>query len=206
MTRRRSTRATSGSPGCSRRSCDHAGVDFGILFDAERTAGNDVRRVGEEGLFASLAEHNVATISACEFERILTTDPHTYNTLRNEYPDFGGSWPVVHHSQLLAELLGDGHIALGARSRAVSPTTIPATSGATTACTTRPRDVLRTLGLELVEMPRNRDNSFCCGAGGGRIWMSDSGARVARDRASRGSPKRWRWEESTTSWSPVPRT
>ncbi len=64
----------------------HAGVDFGILYDGERTAGNDVRRVGEEGLYADLAEENIETISGCEFERIFTSDPHTFNTLRNEYP------------------------------------------------------------------------------------------------------------------------
>ena len=75
-----------------------AGVDFGILYDGERTAGNDVRRVGEEGLYADLAEENVATISECSFDRILTSDPHTFNTLKNEYPQFGGSWNVLHHS------------------------------------------------------------------------------------------------------------
>ncbi len=68
-----------------------AGVDFGILYDGERNSGNDVRRVGEEGLFESLAEQNIATLSGCEFERIVTTDPHSLNTLRNEYPELGGS-------------------------------------------------------------------------------------------------------------------
>ena len=67
-----------------------AGVDFGILYDGERNSGNDVRRIGEEGLFEILAEQNIATISECEFERIMTTDPHSLNTLRNEYPQLGG--------------------------------------------------------------------------------------------------------------------
>src|SRR5215210_2073895 len=83
----------------------HARVDFGILHDGEKTAGNDVRRTGEEGLFASLAEENVETISKARFRRIVSSDPHTYNTLKNEYPDFGGSWDVLHHSQLLLELV-----------------------------------------------------------------------------------------------------
>ena len=82
-----------------------AGVDFGILYDGERTAGNDVRRAGEEGLWTSLAEENVETIGECRFDRILTSDPHTFNTLKNEYPQLGGNWEVVHHSQLLLELL-----------------------------------------------------------------------------------------------------
>jgi Fe-S oxidoreductase/nitrate reductase gamma subunit len=163
-----------------------AGVDFGILFDAERTAGNDVRRVGEEGLFVSLAEHNVAAISGCEFERILTTDPHTYNTLRNEYPDFGGSWPVVHHSQLLADLLDEGRIVPGRPLEGRVTYHDPCHLGRYNGVYDPPRDVLRKLGFELVEMPRNRDNSFCCGAGGGRIWMSDlRGAGCPRPSESR---------------------
>src|SRR5207302_10681975 len=85
----------------------HAGVDFGILYDAERNAGCDVRRVGEEGLFNHLREENVAAISKCEFDRILTWDPHSYHTLRNEYPALGVDWNVVHHSQFLLELLDD---------------------------------------------------------------------------------------------------
>ena len=67
-----------------------AGVDFGILYDGERNSGNDVRRVGEEGLFESLAEQNIATLAGCEFDRIVTSDPHSLNTLRNEYPELGG--------------------------------------------------------------------------------------------------------------------
>ena len=86
----------------------HAGVDFGILYDGERNAGNDVRRAGEEGLFTELAEENIETISGCEFDRILTSDPHTFNTLKNEYPELGGTWDVVHHSQLLLELFESG--------------------------------------------------------------------------------------------------
>ena len=75
-----------------------AGVDFGILYDGERNSGNDVRRVGEEGLFESLAEQNIATLAGCEFKRIVTTDPHSLNTLRNEYPELGGDWTVIHHT------------------------------------------------------------------------------------------------------------
>ena len=87
-----------------------ADVDFGILYDAEKTAGCDVRRAGEEGLWASLAEENVAAISGCDFERIFSSDPHTFHTLRNEYPQHGGEWTVLHHSQLLLELLDSSTI------------------------------------------------------------------------------------------------
>ena len=87
----RSTRARSTSRGRWRGSSSAPGVDFGILYDGERNSGNDVRRVGEEGLFESLAEENVATLEECEFKRIVTSDPHSLNTLRNEYPALGGS-------------------------------------------------------------------------------------------------------------------
>ncbi len=85
-----------------------AGVDFGLLYEAERNAGNDVRRVGEEGLFELLAEQNIQTLRAAQFEEIFTTDPHSLNTLRNEYPERGASYQVWHYTELLAHLLETG--------------------------------------------------------------------------------------------------
>jgi Fe-S oxidoreductase len=153
-----------------------AGADVGILYDAEKTAGNDVRRAGEEGLFTSLAEENIEVIGACNFSRIMTSDPHSYNTLKNEYPELGAPWTaaqVIHHSELLLELLDAG--AIEPRKRLGYRITYhdPCTLGRYNKVYEQPREVLRRIGCELVEMPRNRDNSFCCGAGGGRIWMKE---------------------------------
>ncbi|UGS34208.1 heterodisulfide reductase-related iron-sulfur binding cluster [Capillimicrobium parvum] len=162
-----------------------AGVDFGILYDAERNSGNDVRRVGEEGLFEMLAEENLATLQACDFQRIMTSDPHSLNTLRNEYPALGDeSWPVLHHTTLLLELIDGGH--LDVRDRLSYKVTYhdPCHLGRMNGEYDNPRRIMELLGCELREMPRNRDNSFCCGAGGGRIWIPDQpgGERPSENR------------------------
>ncbi len=150
-----------------------AGVDFGILYEGERNAGNDVRRVGEEGLFEMLADHNIAALESAQFEEIFTTDPHSLNTLRNEYPERGASYKVWHYTELLLDLVESGTIpvrSLGQKVTYHDPCYLGRYNGVTEA----PRKLLKALGCELVEMPRNGANSFCCGAGGGRIWMDDS--------------------------------
>jgi Fe-S oxidoreductase len=150
-----------------------AGIDFGILYEDERNSGNDVRRVGEEGLFEMLVEQNLGAFEKAEFEEIITTDPHSLNTLRNEYPEFGLTKPVRHYTEVLADLVADGTIPvvpLGRRLTYHDPCYLARYNRVVDA----PRRLLAALGCEVVEMPRNRDNTFCCGAGGGRIWMDDS--------------------------------
>lgn len=154
-----------------------ADVRFGILYDGERNAGNDVRRAGEEGLWEILAEENIATLDACEFSRIVTSDPHSLNTLRNEYPELGGEWPVSHHSTFLLELLESGRLAVRRRLHYRVTFHDPCHLGRFNGEYDAPRRILELIGCTVVEMPRNRDNSFCCGAGGGRIWVRDEPGR-----------------------------
>jgi Fe-S oxidoreductase/nitrate reductase gamma subunit len=150
-----------------------AGVDFGLLFEEERNAGNDVRRAGEEGLFEMLVEQNLATLGRAEFQDIFTTDPHSYNTLRNEYPVFGLTKPVRHYSEVLVDVVLSGQLPLRSLERTVTYHD-PCYLGRYNSVTEAPRRVLAALGCDVTEMPRNRTNTFCCGAGGGRIWMDDS--------------------------------
>ena len=150
-----------------------AGVDFGILYEAESNAGNDIRRVGEEGLYEALATANVGALSGAKFNSIVTTDPHSYNTIRNEYPDFGGRYAIEHYTTVIQRLLESG--ALTASRKLGYRVTFhdPCHLGRFNKGYDAPRTILRLLGCELVEMGRCRDNSFCCGAGGGRIWIPD---------------------------------
>ena len=150
-----------------------AGVDFGILYEDEQTAGNDVRRVGEEGLFQELAETNIELLNECDFKSIVTTDPHTFNTIKNEYPDLGGRYDIEHASALLERLIKSGAFELSNTLDYTVTYHDPCHLGRLNRGFGPPRDVLRRLGTDLVELRRSHCNSFCCGAGGGRIWLPD---------------------------------
>jgi Fe-S oxidoreductase len=150
-----------------------AGVDFGILYDGESNAGNDVRRVGEEGLYEVLAGANIAALEGASFKTIVTTDPHSYNTIRNEYPDFGGKYEIQHYTTFLKQLFADGKLKVELPLKRRTTFHDPCHLGRFNKGYEAPRELLKVLGCELVEMGRCRDNSFCCGAGGGRIWIPD---------------------------------
>lgn len=150
-----------------------AGVDFGILYEGEMNAGNDVRRVGEEGLYELLAENNIGLLQKASFKRIVTTDPHSFNTIKNEYPDFGGTYEIVHYTQLVVELLREGRLKLDRPLGYRTTYHDPCHLGRFNKEFDAPRALIEALGCQLVDMPRSKDNSFCCGAGGGRIWVPD---------------------------------
>ena len=162
-----------------------AGLDFGILYQNESNAGNDVRRVGEEGLFEQLVEQNLAAFGKAQFKRIVTTDPHSFNTLKNEYPQYGGGFEVTHYTAVLVRLFEQGKLTIKNMLPHYKVTFHdPCYLGRYNGGFTAPRKLLELLGVEFHEMPRNCENSFCCGAGGGQIWMGKvaPGERPAENR------------------------
>ncbi len=161
-----------------------ANVDFAILGNEEKCTGEPARRLGHEYLYQTLAQGNIETLKRYTFQTIVTACPHCFNTIRNEYPDFDGRFKVIHHSQLLDELVGAGRLKV-ARNRTERITYHDACNlGRYNDVYEEPRRVLAsTARADLIEMSLNRSKGFCCGGGGGRAWMEENeGRRVSQVR------------------------
>jgi Fe-S oxidoreductase len=148
-----------------------AGVDFAILGAEERCTGDPARRMGEEFGFQMAVEHNAEIFGKYRFKKVITMCPHCYNTLANEYPDFGVELDVVHHSQFIAELMAQGKLGPSRELETVATFHDSCYLGRYNGQYAAPRAVLAGIpGLELREMPRNRQRGLCCGGGGGALF------------------------------------
>jgi Fe-S oxidoreductase len=156
---------------------NEAEVNFAVLGPEERCTGDAARRSGNEYLFYELASSNVETLKRVAAPMIITTCPHCLHTLKNEYPDFGGDFDVMHHTELIATLIEEGRLRLkdGARSLTFHD---PCYLGRQNGVVEAPRNSLLGSGFELTEMPRNRRDSFCCGAGGAQMWKEEEEGQV----------------------------
>jgi Fe-S oxidoreductase len=153
-----------------------AGINFAVLGEAETCTGDAARRAGNEALYQELAMANVETLNETKPPRIVVTCPHCYHNIGKEYHQFGGDYQVVHHTELIDELIDSGKLPLSAKNATKGPNVTfhdPCYLGRHNDIVEQSRSVLSAIGVTQTEMPRNKKNSFCCGAGGAQFWKEE---------------------------------
>ena len=152
-----------------------AGVNFGVLGTEESSSGDAAKRSGNEFLFQMQAMTNIEVMNAYNVKRIVTTCPHSYNTIKNEYPSLGGNYTVQHHAEFISTLITEGKLTItddlnGKQIVYHDPCYLGRANGVYD----DPRTLIRSLGVDVVEMKRSKSRSFCCGAGGGHAWIEET--------------------------------
>jgi Fe-S oxidoreductase len=157
-----------------------AGVNFGVLGEAENCCGDPARRAGYEFQFQIMAEQNIEVFKGYNVKEIITACPHCYNTFKNEYPYYGGDFKVVHYTQVLSNLIQQGRLKLTNELSSVLTYHDPCYLGRYNSEYSAPREILEAIpGTELREMERSHNRSFCCGGGGGHTWIEElPGTRI----------------------------
>jgi Fe-S oxidoreductase len=157
-----------------------AGINFGILGAEESCCGEPARRLGNEYLFQMQAQKNIEILNGYGVKKIVTACPHGYNTIKNEYPQFGGNFEVIHHTELIAQLLKEGKLKVKKGLSELVTYHDPCYLGRYNDIYQPPRQIIKSIpDIKMAEMELNRNNSFCCGGGGGHMWLEErTGRRI----------------------------